>query len=65
MKLESNEGVASIMSEIEIYRLGWDYLHRFADLVNAVTAEDIRRVIRAYFEPDRAVLAGSGPEVPE
>jgi len=64
LKLESNEGVASIMSEIEIYRLGWDYLHRFADLVNSVTAEDINRVVRAYFEPDQAILAGSGPEVP-
>jgi len=52
------------MSEIEIYRLGWDYLHRFADLVNSVTAEDTNRVVRAYFEPDQAILAGSGPEVP-
>lgn len=64
LKLESNEGVASVMSEIELHGLGWDYLDRFPELVEAVTQDDVQRVVARFLPAGREALAGSGPEVP-
>lgn len=61
LKLESNEGMANIMTEIELYELGWDYLLRFHDEVGSVNQNDITAVMRRWFEPDTAILASAGP----
>lgn len=63
LKLESNEGMANIMAEIELYGLGWDYLVRFPDEVAAIGPEDVQTVMQRYFTPDAAILASAGPEV--
>ena len=63
LKLESNEGTAAIMTEIELYGLGWDYLQRFTDVVQSVTPDQIREVARKYLDPARIVMASAGPEV--
>ena len=62
LRLETNEGISSTLLTIEQYDLGFDYLLRFADLVNAVTVQDIRNVAQAYLDPDVYALAIAGPE---
>ncbi len=62
LRLETNEGVARAILEMERHDLGLDYLLRYGDLVNAVTAKGIQAVARAYLDPDRYVLAIAGPE---
>ncbi|HSJ56809.1 MAG TPA: pitrilysin family protein [Anaerolineae bacterium] len=61
LRLETNEGVAGAILEMERYGLGLDYLQRYADLVRAVTPEQVRDVARGYLDPDTYVLATAGP----
>jgi zinc protease len=61
LRLETNEGVARTLLDMERYGLGFDYLQRFPGLVNAVTVEDLREIARKYLDPDAYVLAVAGP----
>ncbi len=62
LRLETNEGIANTLLDIERHDLGFDYLLRFADLVNAVTVQDIQAMARKYLNPDVYALAIAGPE---
>jgi zinc protease len=62
LRLETNEGLASMILDMERYDLGFDYLLRYADLVNAVTPRDIQEVARKYLDPEIYALAIAGPE---
>jgi zinc protease len=61
LRLETNEGVARALLEMERHDLGLDYLLRYSDLVNAVTAEGVQAIARQYLDPERYVLAIAGP----
>jgi zinc protease len=63
LRLETNEGLASTLLDMERYDLGLDYLQRYASLVNAVTVQDVQRMAREYLDPDSYALAVAGPEV--
>jgi zinc protease len=62
LQLESNEGVAGALLNIERYQLGLDYLLRYADEIRAVTVEDVLAAARHYLNPDAFALAIAGPE---
>jgi zinc protease len=62
LRLETSEGVAQTLLDIERHDLGFDYLLRYADLVNAVRVEDLREMARAYLDPEVYALAVAGPE---
>lgn len=62
LQLESNEGVAGALVAMERYRLGLDYVLRYADEINAVTAEDMLRAAQRYLDPDVYALAVAGPD---
>ncbi len=62
LQLESNEGVAGALLNIERYQLGLDYLLRYADEIRAVTAEDVLAAARHYLNPDAFALAIAGPD---
>ena len=61
LSLESNGGVANALLNIERHQLGLDYYHRYQDLVNEVTAEDVLTTARKFIDPDRLVIAAAGP----
>jgi zinc protease len=61
LQLETNDGVASTLLNIEWHGLGLDYLHRYNDLVYNVTAEDVQRVAQSYLRPDIYALSIAGP----
>lgn len=61
LSLESNAGVAGALLNIERFDLGLDYYRRFADLVRAVTPEDVLQTARKFFHPDRLAIAIAGP----
>ncbi len=44
------------MVQIEFFNLGLDFPDRYKDLINAVTKEDILRVVKKYIKPDRYTL---------
>jgi zinc protease len=63
LRLETNEGLASTLLDMERYDLGLDYLQRYAGLVNAVTVQDVQQMALKYLDPEAYALAVAGPEV--
>jgi zinc protease len=61
LQLETNEGVASTLLNMEWNGLGLDYLSRYNDLVYGVTTEDVQRVAQNYLRPDTYALSVAGP----
>jgi zinc protease len=61
LSLESNNGVASALINLERYQLGLDYYRRYPELVRAVTAEQILETARRYLDPERLAIAVAGP----
>lgn len=61
LRLETNEGVAQAVLEIERYDLGLDYLQRYGDLVRSITSERVLAAAQRWLDPDAYVLAIAGP----
>lgn len=65
LQLETNDGVASLLVDLEWHELGLDYLWRYEELVEGVTPAQIQDVARRYLDPSRYVVAIAGPETVE
>lgn len=63
LTLETNEGVASTLLNMEWYGLGLDYLQRYPSLINSVTAADVQRVAARYLRPAACVVVTAGPDM--
>jgi zinc protease len=61
LQLETNEGVASTLLNMEWNGLGLDYLLRYNDLVYGVNADDVQRVAQQYLRADAYALSVAGP----
>jgi zinc protease len=59
--LETTGQLASLMINIERFNLGWDWLVKYTQAVEAVTAEDIMRVAQKHLVPGRMVEVLAGP----
>ena len=62
--LESNEGMAGLLHEIEMFDLGLDYTQRLEGLVSQVDAEAVHATARELLFPDAYALAIAGPWSP-
>jgi zinc protease len=60
-QLETNEGAAAVMGEIELYDLGLDYLERYPDIVRSLTSEQVTAAARRWIDPEHLVTAIAGP----
>ena len=61
LQLESNEGVANALVNMERYRLGLDYYVRYADRVSAITRDQVLDTAKRFLSPDRLAIAVAGP----
>ena len=61
LSLETNNGVASALVNLEKFELGLDYYERYAELVQAITAEEVLETAQRYLDPDRLGIAVAGP----
>jgi len=63
LSFTSNADIASQLNSFQQLGLPLDYLDRRADLIAAVSREDVRRAARRLFDPDKLtiVVAGSLP----
>ncbi len=52
---------AAVMSEIELYDLGLDYLERYPGLIAALTSEELQQAARRHLDPDRLAVGVAGP----
>ena len=61
LRLETNEGIAGTLLDMQRYELGDDYLIRYPAIIRSVTKEEIQAAARKYLDPDRYALAIAGP----
>ena len=61
LRLETSEGVARYLLDMERYDLGLDYLQRYDALINAITAGRVQAVVQRWLDPDAYALAVAGP----
>jgi zinc protease len=61
LQLESNEGVASALLNLEKYDLGLDYYVRYADQIGSIGRDAILAAARRFLSPDRLAIAVAGP----
>ena len=61
-QLETNEGVAAVVGDIELYDLGLDYLERYPDIIRSLTREQVIETARRWIRPEALVTAVAGPE---
>ncbi len=60
--LETNEALAGVISDIELYSLGLDYLQRFDDIINGITPERIQAAAQKYWSTEQLVIATAGEQ---
>jgi zinc protease len=67
LTLETNEGVAGTLLSMEWFGLGLDYLLRYRELIDGVTAADVQRVCAKYLAPEQCIIvvAGDINELPQ
>ncbi len=61
VRLETQQGMAQMLADMELYGLGLDYLERYPAIVTGIDRDDIVRAIRR-FPADGYALAVAGPE---
>jgi zinc protease len=61
IQLETNDGVAEVLLDLELFGLGLDYLERYPEAMAAITAEEVQAVAQKYLSPDHYALAVAGP----
>ena len=61
LQLETNEGVAGTIANMEMHELGLDYLQRLPKQIEAITRDDLLNAARNYMDPESYVLAIAGP----
>jgi zinc protease len=61
LRLETNEGVARYLLDMERYDLGLDYLQRYDELINGITVEQVQAAAQRWLNPDAYALAIAGP----
>lgn len=65
LRIETNEAVASALSEIELYGLGEDWVEQYRSRVAAVTPQQVTAVAKRYLFPEKpsVVLVGKAKEI--
>ncbi len=61
LRLETNDGVASMLISMETFDLGLDYLERYNGIIRGLTAAALLEATRKYIDLDRTVVVVAGP----
>lgn len=61
LRLETNEGIAGTLLDMDLHQLGDDYIIRYPALIRAVTKEQIQAAAHRYLDPERYALVIVGP----
>ncbi|KAA3663282.1 MAG: insulinase family protein [Chloroflexi bacterium] len=59
--LETNAGMADVITDMELYELGLDYLLHYPDLIRDITQERIQTAAQKYLSSEQVVVAVAGP----
>ncbi len=61
LRLETNDGVAAMLGDIELFDLGLDYLERYPNIIRSISAEQILTVVQKYAPTENYALSIAGP----
>ena len=61
LALETNDGVAATLLNIEHYDLGLDYLDRYPAIITGLTTEQLQTAAQQHLDPDRLAIGVAGP----
>lgn len=61
LRLETNDGVASTLLDIEFFGLGLDYVERYPGIIRGITLEEIRTAVNRHADLEAAVTVTAGP----
>mgnify|MGYP000864732357 FL=1 len=64
VSLETNDGLASIIADMELLDLGLDYLQRFERLIEEITPERVQAAAQKYWSTEQLAVAVAGPPLP-
>ncbi len=59
--LETNDGVAGVLLDMELYGLGLDYLLKYPERIKAIRAASVQAAAQQYLDPENFALAVAGP----
>lgn len=60
LRLERNSNLVAYAIGAKRFGLGYDHIHRYPELIAAVTREDVRRVAQQHLDPERVVIVSAG-----
>jgi zinc protease len=61
LQMETNDGVASVLVDIEWQELGLDYVQRYSDIINSLTVDDVQSAAQKYLATGKYAVAVAGP----
>jgi zinc protease len=61
VSLETSDGLAGVMVDMELYDLGLDYLQHLPDRINGMTPESVQAAARRYLSAEQIAIAVAGP----
>ncbi len=61
LRLETNDGVAGMITYMETHRLGLDYLERYNDIIYALQPQQLQEAALRYIDPRRMIVVVAGP----
>lgn len=65
LRLDTQSELGGVLTRIEYYGLGLDYLKKYPSLIQSVTKDDVLRAARRHLHPDKAILVivGDGADL--
>lgn len=65
LSMESNLGVARAVLDLERKKLDFDYYYKYADMIRAITREQVNEAARKYLGTENYVISTCGPKLKE
>ena len=63
VSLETNDGLASVITDIELYQLGRDYLQELPQKLLTMTPETVQAAAYKYLSTEQIVISIAGPDL--
>ena len=61
VSLETNQGLATVLTDIELYQLGLDYLQTLTEKIYSMTTETVQAAAHKYLSSEEIAIASAGP----
>jgi zinc protease len=62
VSLETNDGLANVITDVELYGLGLDYLQNLPDKIRAMTPATVQGAAQKYLSSEQIAIAVAGPD---